>query len=160
MTDGSGREVEWNERHARMPSAIQSHTQFLFRPLDKIKSKRRQREPEVVYELIGARERYEPASAVHSLASLVSLTRRTTWDAAVCGGASSVSETVEVLVRQYTKAFHLYHMNLLDEALIAYGRVARPCGAHAVSSADAHPRATACRRVPRRTASTSSGPPT
>ena len=35
----------------------QAHTQFMFRPLDKIKSKRRQKEPEPIYELIGARER-------------------------------------------------------------------------------------------------------
>jgi hypothetical protein len=39
----------------------QANTQFLFRPLDKVKSRRRQREPEVVYELIGARERYGEA---------------------------------------------------------------------------------------------------
>ena len=36
----------------------QAQSKFLFRPLDKLHSKRRQREPEVVYELIGARERY------------------------------------------------------------------------------------------------------
>lgn len=39
----------------------QAHTQFLFRPLDKIKTRRRQKEPELIYELIGARERYTPA---------------------------------------------------------------------------------------------------
>jgi len=39
----------------------QAHTQFLFRPLDKIKTRRRQKEPELIYELIGARERYAPA---------------------------------------------------------------------------------------------------
>ena len=33
----------------------QAHTQFMFRPLDKIKSKRRQKEPEPIYELIVAR---------------------------------------------------------------------------------------------------------
>ena len=34
--------------------------------------------------------------------------------------ASSVSVEVEQLVRQYTTAFNLYHLNLLDEALAAY----------------------------------------
>jgi hypothetical protein len=46
----------------------------------------------------------------------------------VGGWVHSVSEAVEAMVRQYTMAFNLYHLNYLDEARATYGR---RCARHA-----------------------------
>ena len=90
----------------------QAQSKFLFRPLDKLHSKRRQREPEVVYELIGARERYGD----HDGGARPGGTQFTDKPVACLAHACRVSADVEQMVRVYTSAFYLFQRNLLEEA--------------------------------------------